>query len=743
MANEIYILRKDGFGVGQKVLTNPETPIMDYTVSLNHMGDKTISITFFYPELIDFNMKEYVVYEKEGVYANDDPLATETYYLSKPPTRTKNNTSLMVEYSCVFVAKQEILKSIPMIDSFESLGSGQAPRKPHLYQTEYSYFGGAHDYYVNIVSSMIAEFGYEIIDGIKQPKGWRFHLDLDNGFPQVGEDSIITISSMNVFDALKNLYDLFKVPFFTYDNNVVVGGEKKYVNHVFRYGKNKGLYKLTRTPDEASIITKIRGVGAERNIPYNYLQQEKADAGIAGIPMARLMPKIYRDTLQDAALDQSKIDDIKEYYISDDFDPDFPKVSFETYDDIYPTITGSTYNSNRIDIINGVYFNASSVSNENSTIVKSDNEEYVNPRFWIKIPALGFDLVERLNEKEPLILSPTTGMAGGARFEVLAIGSKPDSWSSLNDVGVTTEKFTFDTVALRRNWNNEGTVSNTQMSKVLQLKDGDAINLLIVGEFKTFSVDASSDFNMLVKMNIYKNDVLIETPISIYYDNRSNLKINEKKTYKVTGDGEYKVEIESSVSFSKESADEGDVALDIDLSGIDVGVKAKTASDEYENTSDTSTWLLVKKDIETYNALIPYVSGDMWTTFDNPTKWSKDESGYKAPDGIVPKIGDEYVFLGINLPQIYITNAEQRLEDAMKADLMEHQNYKYTYDCGFDEKMLIVNPSINTDVQIGSIMKIHNSIDPKESIDMNDVEEFTINSLTLKYKSDSNVPTIE
>ena len=171
MAQELYILR-DTPTAGSNVLDSPKTSISDFTLSISHMGDNKISAKFYYPSIINFTLNEYVVYEKEGEYAAEDPNATEKYYLITPPTWKKDNKSLMLEYTCDFVSKAEILKYVSMIDSFEAAGDGTTPTKPSLFQTEYSFFGGVEEYFVNIKSSMIAEFGYEMIAGVKQPKGF-------------------------------------------------------------------------------------------------------------------------------------------------------------------------------------------------------------------------------------------------------------------------------------------------------------------------------------------------------------------------------------------------------------------------------------------------------------------------------------------------------------------------------------------------------------------------------------------
>ena len=160
--------------------------------------------------------------------------------------------------------------------------------------------------------------------------------------------------------------------FFKGSNHIVIGGAKLIVSKQFRYGKDKGLVKIVKTPKDMSIINKIRGVGSERNIPYNYLASIKAAAGLPELPMNKLMPKIYRDTLELKGSIPST--QIKDYYTLN-YNEDFPKPSFETFDDIYPTITGGVFgdDSHPIDEITGVYFLGDDVEDENLMIVNGES----------------------------------------------------------------------------------------------------------------------------------------------------------------------------------------------------------------------------------------------------------------------------------------------------------------------------------------------------------------------------------
>lgn len=787
MAQELYLLRD-----GVNILTEPNTPITDFTVSMAHMGDNKLSATFYYPKRITFDMTEYVVYEREGEYNtlfkgewdsdysydmgdsvlyhgllyistesgnyDDEPSGLvswdlydesiygkspiEIYYLYQPPTWVKDDKSLMIKYDCDFAANSEVLKYIPMVDSWEAAGDGLAPKKPYLYQTEYSFFGGVQEYFDNIKSSMVTEFGGEVVSETTQPKGWRMYLDLASGYSQEGENTDISVSNTNVMAALQDIYEKFKVPFFIANNVITIGGAKKYVEHRFRYGKGKGLYKLTKTKLNDDIITKVKGVGSERNIPYNYLQEEKKNAGLAEAPMSRLMPFVFRDTLACAAAFPSEVSAIRDYYISENHNEKFPRISFETVEDIYPTIKGATHDvdgarpDKRIDKIVGVYFEASSVNIENSTDVKDDKEEVDNPRFWIKVPPLGFDLKNCLNEKDKLVLSPTTGYCGGCKFNVLSISSKLNRWEGFR----TTTLYSYDkfiTPAISQAVFRQAVNQVTYNSNTVELPSSTTIAYNFIGEIAVNANDADI-VGAVIAIHVRKNGNL---HASLY-----------SQSLEPSTAGDFTAAIAASGIYTVGSSESiGDYSIHITvttytdnrLSSSNVIINRTeclitfpVSPEQFSDTTNESQWLLVQKDIDSYNTLMPYPLEPMWSTYISPEEWELYHEKGDYPVGLVPKIDDEYVFLGITLPDKYIIDAEQRLETALLLLLNNNKAFKYTYDCGFDEKMLIENPSINSDIQIGSIVRIYESTDPSETIDEESYEEVVINSLNLKYSAD-------
>lgn len=761
MAQTLKIYRKVD-GVDTEIVTSPELVIDDFQVSLPHMDVRKITGTFYYPERIEFQMNEYTIYEKEGTYAEGDTNATEKYYLFKPPVSTKDNTSLMIRYDFEFVAKHEILKNVPMIDSWEVQGNVEGAKKPSLLQLDYTFFGGVTEYFQNIKSSMIAEFGgEETIDYGYQPKGWTLILDLSNGYPQVGDDQQITVSNITVFDALVNINELFKVPFFfNSSTSVTVGGEKITVPKTFRYGKDKGLVKIIKTPTDDTIITKIRGVGSERNIPHDYLSAEKALATLPALPMSRLMPKVYRDSLTAKASNNTL--DTKDYYTSSAYNEEFPKPSFETFEDIFPTISGATYgdDNHAIDEITGVYFVGEDVEDENEMIINGDSKEPKNPNFWVRIPALGFNLNDSLNAKEQLVLSPTEGQCGGCIFNVLQIGATPSQWKPVNE--------NFAPIEAMQKTGIQG-VSVSRENKTTQIRVESNEITTYLGDEIQFNVD----YEWGIELAGHGNLGQVEIRVGFFIDNydviifeptipdvvnntiNSSVSDSDKQTEPIQltidndewPEGVYKffIELYANVNLSSEYDPEDEYIWNnsyanayIKVTDPICTVNHVSSSISLTDTTDEPSWLLLQKDIDTYSTLLPYVINPIWTKYNSPALYPTGAPTV-APSGLVPKIGDKFVFLGITLPQSYITAAEQRLENALLNVLDLHQEHKYRYDTIFDEKVFLEEPELMNSMVPGSIIEIYEENDPHADVFQADKIEVVVNGLTLKYSADKTI----
>lgn len=70
-----------------------------------------------------------------------------------------------------------------------------------------------------------------------------------------------------------------------------------------------------------------------------------------------------------------------------------------------------------------------------------------------------------------------------------------------------------------------------------------------------------------------------------------------------------------------------------------------------------------------------------------------------------PKAEDLFVFIGISLPTSYITNAEVRLDAAMKSYMLENNVYYFDYPLKFDEDFLTKHEYILSQIRPNSIIR--------------------------------------
>lgn len=81
----------------------------------------------------------------------------------------------------------------------------------------------------------------------------------------------ISISSINVWDALALVKSEFKANFIIRGRTITIGTAGIAVGNMFGYGKGKGLYSIQKTADSSQkIITRLRAYGGTKNLPHNY-----------------------------------------------------------------------------------------------------------------------------------------------------------------------------------------------------------------------------------------------------------------------------------------------------------------------------------------------------------------------------------------------------------------------------------------------------------------------------------------
>lgn len=101
---------------------------------------------------------------------------------------------------------------------------------------------------------------------------------------------------------------------------------------------------------------------------------------------------------------------------------------------------------------------------------------------------------------------------------------------------------------------------------------------------------------------------------------------------------------------------------------------------------------------------------------------------------IVPKEGDKFVILHIDLPQKYIDEAQDKLDQSLKQFMKENNFDKYSFSSDFDEKFLIENQSILDQFKTNSLVDIRYN-DKKN--------ELSVTQLSISYDENKPLPSFK
>ena len=111
--------------------------------------------------------------------------------------------------------------------------------------------------------------------------------------------------------------------------------------------------------------------------------------------------------------------------------------------------------------------------------------------------------------------------------------------------------------------------------------------------------------------------------------------------------------------------------------------------DKFPNSSLGSIKVVLKKDNETFGTIMP------------------NEYQY-------PQSNDVFVFIGISLPLSYISNAEHRLDDAMKSYMLKNNVYYFEYPLKFDEYFLSTHTNILAQIKPNTAIRFNYAGDELE-----------------------------
>lgn len=115
-----------------------------------------------------------------------------------------------------------------------------------------------------------------------------------------------------------------------------------------------------------------------------------------------------------------------------------------------------------------------------------------------------------------------------------------------------------------------------------------------------------------------------------------------------------------------------------------------TGQDMQQDTINNEVWIALEKDLETYGTMMP----------------SRVVNDDEQETAIRPSTDDTFVILHINLPEAYITAAEEKLEKEIIKYMKENNDEKFTFSIKFSRIYLAENPDVASAINENTLLNV-------------------------------------
>lgn len=380
--------------------------IFNFEYNANRMGSAPfISAKAMHRLCLDdlWNDKVYALYE--GV----------KFFVMNTPSSTKSNTDERYEHDIQLLSEREILNHIYFIDAAINTADTQVSNS-----TKFQFMGNISQF----VSRLNASLTYSGVD---------YTAIVDSGIES--ENKLISFDNKYIMEALQEAFNAYEIPYYFKGKVIHFGLAEDTLGEVLKYGYDNALMSVSKNNANYKVINRISGMGSEDNIPYYYPNDSddrkaiEASGGKWITPSKSLMPSIYRESFgkerfYNALNDTYPTSEGGYYIFNNPYTQGNPKEHMVNFPEIRPTIEGTTNNAEqRIDMFSEFAYD------------KDDNDEkdeqgnYLHPYFFGKLRktdgAFGFNLFDQANEKEPMLVSMTSGVCGACKFQI-GVGQSTD-----------------------------------------------------------------------------------------------------------------------------------------------------------------------------------------------------------------------------------------------------------------------------------------------------------------------------
>jgi hypothetical protein len=674
---------------GTDIVNFHDLKLSDYTVSEQLMDDRSI--------VGDLSTSETIT-EAEWLTECFAIYGGEEWYNYTIPVRFKDNTQIEKKYTLTLKPQQEILKDIDFLDVIAN-----DPFRLTTGINNVQFIGNIQELYNRILGNL-------------QYRSMAWTVTYETGLfsAQANNYKEVSLDGLKIWDALQAIRDIYGLKFailgttihiydtissVSYTSPITGITTVKQLGNVvtkeFAYGKADGLYEITKSPTEDKIYALVRGVGSDKNIPYNYYRDSPR---FALNPCPRyapnLMPTIFtqgdgiigawvRDYYTDA--EQIALGNTTEAFIRFDGTGDLPE--------IYPTIEGVTYGGLPIDVIKTVGDIGSDEINEVGKVKDATFEITLNP--------LGFNLSEAVSAKGEMTISMKSGLCAGSNFKVMGInGVRNDGLNAVQNIFIPPREIYSASEFID---GRETIFTITSFSRTAE-----QLTKLYLSSVNYGMVSS------VIHSGIQEHSFTLT--ITPYFENRVDASI-----IPITGGGSYEFlppvggsdpnEAIAGQLFIPEQ-EVYDTLLGYFPSGVwDFKVKIEVSvSEPLSPLVDGSAFITAD-----FRASVPYITDrgtiiqpDLSTQEITLTlQKSLDDFGVLMPNANLNlAAGDKFALLGVNLPDSYVIAAEQRLEDAILNWLSENNYGKFQYDAKIYPLLFAQDETIEPQIAIGYKIKL-------------------------------------
>lgn len=693
------------------------------------LGDKITGDVYYRDNTLAVTMQEYIVYN--GV----------RYVLVNPPTIVRegivsDNSGLngMTKYSFVFYHPMYMLSNFPFTDVAVSSNETQ-----YLSESKkFSWCGTGMDFIAKLNKNLENTQWVVVTSGNEESLAKLALLPSDiptSKSTDTVKSNVLTFDNAFVADALKTMYDTWEVPFVIdnisegeyfdsnnndyYDNNkqfvIVVGLPSNEIldeneePFVFQFGKGVGLKNNSRTPRNNKIVTRIAGIGSERNIPYGYPQVRwygtsgakftYGDAagvytnvtigghtfakvvsypiykGILGGQYVELIKHPFtRKTLMPSVYAATLFNKISPYLSNGSYNPNYnPDITIIDYYDAtegtYPNPIVQDAPSYEVHQFENVYprLNSRSIVGAQPWDTDNGGSYYTYSQWYAYIYGRVSSLVSSGKSGYELSLMVTLRdvtcpytPAAAESTEGAAIAPYSGSW----DTGSCTATIT---VTTDENWVYAKIVSTWYNAtyKILQ-PHGSVVS--------TWDDSMDDDGN-------YNQSYFKITLPQLDFDLYACASITEQMNIVMRSGACIGCTFEVSIDWDdyKSNFFHQDGTFDPVPHTTENDGHVRDAS-KYPDSSAGQIVVVVKKDLDTFGTLMPNI--------------------YQQPTS-----GDEFVFTGISLPESYITNAQIELDETSQQYMLENNVHYYDYPLKFDEHFLATHTNILAQIRNNTIIE--------------------------------------